>query len=300
MTSNFDLLVVSKIIMFNVKCNQCDRIVSNEELLHQNSERIRMSEELKARKKTLNARMFENTRVLIFKKNQLDTINEKLCEAKKNSSKLSPEDRHQLKEQLAINLNNLIAIPMNQTYFFSSTDESGLHRGYKYRGTVNEGCNRMHRFAEVSNVAEILASVRKEEIFKNDQFLENFCSLIRKVVDNNLTQESSTVIDVLERNSLCNCFSQPLFAHKSGRCLLPHDADKQCLKSAIESELRSLYLEQNTLQQQCQELDAAMIANLQHARNFYSNPPTCFCIQVGSFYPLWETAYNEKGFWKKQ
>ena len=79
-------------------------------------------------------------------------------------------------------------------------------------------------------------------------------------------------------------------------CLLPHDANKQCLKSAIESELRSLYLEQNTLQQQCQELDAAMIANLQHARNFYSNPPTCFCIQVGSFHPLWETAYNEKGF----
>ncbi len=58
--------------MFNCKCNQCDRIVSNEELLHQNSERIRMSEELKARKKTLNARMFENTRVLIFKKNQLE------------------------------------------------------------------------------------------------------------------------------------------------------------------------------------------------------------------------------------
>jgi hypothetical protein len=46
--------------------------------------------------------------------------------------------------------------------------------------------------------------------------------------------------------------------------------------------------------------DAAMIANLQHARNFYSNPPTCFCIQVGSFYSLWETAYNEKGFWKKK
>jgi hypothetical protein len=72
--------------MFNVKCVKCDRLVNHEELLHQNSERIRMSEELKARKKTLDAQMFKNTRVLIFKTNQLDTINEKLREAKKKSS----------------------------------------------------------------------------------------------------------------------------------------------------------------------------------------------------------------------
>ena len=83
MTSNFDLLVVSKIIMFNVKCNQCDRIVSNEELLHQNSERIRMSEELKARKKTLNTRMFENTRVLIFKKTNLTLLMRNFVKRKK-------------------------------------------------------------------------------------------------------------------------------------------------------------------------------------------------------------------------
>ncbi len=70
-----------------------------------------------------------------------------------------PEVRQQLKEQLAIELNNLITIPANQIYFFSTTDESGLQRGYKYCGTVNEGCNRMHRFADVFNVADILASV---------------------------------------------------------------------------------------------------------------------------------------------
>jgi hypothetical protein len=64
--------------------------------------------------------MFENTRVLILikKKPQLDTINEKLCEAKKKSSKLLPEVCQQLKEQLAIELNNLITIPVNQNFFF--------------------------------------------------------------------------------------------------------------------------------------------------------------------------------------
>ena len=111
--------------MFNVECGKCHRIVNHEEVLHHNSERIRMSEELKARKKTLDSQMFENTPVLIKKKNQLDTINEKLREAKKNLSKLSPEVRQQLKEQPAIKLNNLIAIPINKTYYFSSADESG-------------------------------------------------------------------------------------------------------------------------------------------------------------------------------
>jgi len=280
-------------------CLQCQREVSAKEIQRQDFERFRMAKVFRQMKRQLDLQFQKHENKVRKKILEKDMIDEKIKAALPVYSNLFCEEKKAFKLSVTAEMCTALAsMKQDKHYFYSSRDDSGLHMNYKYAATVVHGCSRLHYFASVPGVAEILASVRKESIFSNIQFLENICSKFFNSITTR-TSEFETIIYLLASNKLCNCLNRITPIHNPSRCLFQHDDKNQCIKTKTEKELRDLINVSRQFQKQLQELDVAMYVNLQNPRNHFSNPPTCCCTQPGGFNPLWESDYKKRGYPKQ-
>jgi len=125
----------------------------------------------------------------------------------------------------------------------------------KGRGAINYSCGRIHKFANVYDVALILSHWANLTHFDAIKLVENLLVEFQ-IKKNNCDPILRRVLGLLENESLCVCNHKPPPSHITSRCIVC-DTTSSCLWHKLLLDEHSFKIEFNNIQKQLQNLDCA-------------------------------------------